>query len=131
MLVSVLRSIFSSLQPHHLSNRHPSRWIGASHLEQAIDLRQDHVLLGVQRYQPGYPALRIDWPMYQALVAAQEGLPIALQPFHILRRLDLFLRSLGQNVGGPRDTEMIEWSTQRRGINTTPVRISRSRRTYE
>ncbi len=101
------------------------------YLEHAIDLRQDHVLLGVQRYQSGDPALRVDWPMYQALAAAQVGLPIALQPFHILRRLDLFLRSLGQDVGGPRDMETIEWSPQRRRTNATSVRVSRSRRTYE
>lgn len=102
----------------------------ALHLEQAIDLRQDHVLLGVERYQSGDPALRIDWPMYQALAAAQKGLPIALQPFHILRRLDLFLRSLGQDGGGPRDMETIEWSTQRRRTETTSVRVSRSQRAY-
>jgi hypothetical protein len=103
----------------------------APQLEQAIDLRQDHVLLGVQRYQPGDPALRIDWPMYQSLVAAQAGLPIALQPFHILRRLDLFLRSLGQDVGGSREMETIEWSTQRRRTDTTSVRVSRSQREYK
>lgn len=103
----------------------------APYLEHAIDLRQDHVLLGVQRYQSGDPALRVDWPMYQALAAAQAGLPIALQLFHILRRLDLFLRSLGQDVGGPRDMETIEWSTQRCRTNITSVRVSRSRRTYE
>jgi hypothetical protein len=69
--------------------------------------------------------------MYQSLVAAQAGLPIALQPFHILRRLDLFLRSLGQDVGGPREMETIEWSTQRCRTDTTSVRVSRSQREYK
>lgn len=103
----------------------------APFLERAIEIKQDHVLLGVQRYCPGAPALRVDWPMYQALTAANVGRPISLQPFHILRRLDLFLRSLGQDVGGARNVESIEWSERGRRHRLPTVRVNRRRRTYE
>ncbi len=100
-------------------------------LEGAIEVQQDHVLLGVQRYEFGDPALRVDWSMYQALASADNGVPIALQPFHILRRLDLFLRGLGMDVSRPREVELIEWSeTGRRSVPRT-VRINRVRGEYE
>ena len=63
-------------------------------IAQAMGIRKDHALLAVQDWVPGDPSLRIDWPMYQALTSAHYGTPIEVQPFHILRRLDLFLRSL-------------------------------------
>jgi hypothetical protein len=99
-------------------------------LDNAIDIHQDHVLLGTQRWQPGDPALRVDWPMYQALVAAQMGHPIDIQPFHILRRLDLFLRHLGQDAGGSREIETVLMSDQRRR-QVERVRVNRRTRQYE
>jgi hypothetical protein len=102
----------------------------APHLADALEGRRDHVLLGVRRYQPGAPALRVDWPMYQALIAARTGTPLAVQPFYILRRLDLFLRSLGQDVGSTREVETIEWSDHRRRQQQT-MRVNRARRQYE
>lgn len=102
----------------------------APHLADALQVRQDHVLLGVRAWQPGDPALRIDWPMYQALAAASTGTPLAVQPFYILRRLDLFLRSLGQDAGGAREIETIEWSDHRRRALHT-VRVNRTQRRYE
>ncbi|KPV54553.1 hypothetical protein SE17_03080 [Kouleothrix aurantiaca] len=100
------------------------------HLADALKERRDHVLLAVQSYQTGDPALRVDWPMYQALMAARAGTPLATQPFHILRRLDLFLRSLGQDAGGTREVETIEWSDHRRRQQHT-VRVNRKQQCYE
>ncbi len=99
-------------------------------LGDVLDVRRDHVLLGVRRWRSGDPALRIDWQMYQALVAARNGTPINVQPFHVLRRLDLFLRSLGPDAGGTREIERIEWSDQR-GRGPVSVRVNRTLRRYE
>lgn len=99
-------------------------------LDNAIDIHQDHVLLGTRCWQPGDPALRVDWPMYQALAAAQMGHPIDIQPFHILRRLDLFLRHLGQDAGGSREIETVLMSDQRRR-QVEHVRVNRRIRRYE
>jgi hypothetical protein len=99
-------------------------------LDNAIDIHQDHILLGTRRWQPGDPALRIDWPMYQALATAQMGLPIDIQPYHILRRLDLFLRHLGQDAGGSREIETVLMSDQRRR-HVEYMRINRRTHQYE
>jgi len=80
----------------------------------AMEIRQDHVLLAFQGWEPGEPGLRVDWPMYQALTSAQSGTPIDVQPLYILRRLDLFLRSLGPESGGQRHIENIEWSNHKK-----------------
>jgi hypothetical protein len=99
-------------------------------IAQAMEIRQDHVLLAVQNWVPGDPRLRLDWPIYQALTSAHYGTPIEVQPFHILRRLDLFLRSLGPEAGGSRHVENIEWSDHQ---HRTPVsiRVNRTNQSYE
>jgi len=99
-------------------------------LDQAIAIRQDHVLLAVQDWQPGDPSLRIDWLMYQALTSADKGTPIEVQPFYILRRLDLFLRCLGPEAGGPRHIENVEWSDHKHRTIVS-VRINRNTQSYE
>lgn len=99
-------------------------------LDNAIDIHQDHVLLGTRSWQPGDPSLRVDWPMYQSLAAAQDGRPIDIQPFYILRRLDLFLRHLGQDAGGSREIETIFMSDQRRR-QIESVQVNRRTRKYE
>lgn len=99
-------------------------------IAQTMEIRHDHVLLAVQDWVPGDPSLRIDWPIYQALTSAHQGTPIEVQPFHILRRLDLFLRSLGPEAGGSRHIENIEWSDHQ---HRTPVsiRVNRTNQSYE
>lgn len=77
--------------------------------QDAMPIHQDHVLLAVHDWLPGDPALRIDWEMFQALNSARNGKPIVVQPYHILRRLDLFLRQLGNEVGKTDPVETIEW----------------------
>lgn len=80
---------------------------------EAVAVRQDHILLAVNEWIPGDAALRVDWEMYQALSSAKQGKPIDIQPFHILRRLDLFLRKLGSEGGPAYSIETIEWSNHR------------------
>ena len=99
-------------------------------IAQAMEIRQDHVLLAVQDWVPGDPSLRIDWPMYQALTSAYYGTPIEVQPFHILRRLDLFLRSLGPEAGGSRHIENIEWSDHKQWTLVS-IRVNRTNQNYE
>jgi hypothetical protein len=101
----------------------------APHLVDAMEIRRDHVLFGVKNWEVGDPALRIDWPMYQCLAAALGGRPIDAQPFHILRRLDLFLRQLGPYAGGTREIENIEVSTPRHR-RLSSIRVSRRMRCY-
>lgn len=101
-----------------------------SHLSSVFSIHKDHVLLGVQAYRPGDPSLRIDWTMYQVFVAAKAGKPVDFQPFHILRRLDLFLRSLGGDALGTREVETVEWSDHRRR-QLAQVRVNRATRSYE
>ncbi len=99
-------------------------------LSGALNIPKDHVLLAVQNWKPGAAFLKVDWPMYQALTAAYNGTPIDVQPFHILRRLDLFLRSLGFDAGGPRHIENIEWSDHRQRA-LVAIRVNRNKQTYE
>src|SRR5581483_11262024 len=96
----------------------------------AMEVRQDHVLLAVRDWIAGDPGLRIDWPMYQALTSAHYGTPIEVQPFHILRRLDLFLRSLGPEGGGSRHIENIEWSNHQYRTLVS-IRVNRTNQCYE
>lgn len=95
----------------------------------AIDIHQDHILLAVQNWLPGDAALRVDWEMYQALSAARQGKLIHVQPYHILRRLDLFLRRLGFEVARTSPVEIIEWSNYKQ---RTVVRmcVDRNRMSY-
>jgi hypothetical protein len=97
--------------------------------ENAIQIRKDHVLLAVHKWQPGDPALRIDWEMYQALAAASAGRLIDVQPYHILRRLDLFLRSLGFEVGRAYSEETIEWGDYKNRQLIT-IRVNREQLRY-
>jgi hypothetical protein len=99
-------------------------------IAQAMEIRQDHVLLAVQDWEPGDPSLRIDWPIYQTLMSADYGSPIEVQPFHILRRLDLFLRSLGPEAGSSRHIENIEWSDHQHRTLVS-IRINRTNQSYE
>ncbi|MCI0564898.1 MAG: hypothetical protein L0332_31890 [Chloroflexi bacterium] len=98
--------------------------------EEAIEIRRDHILLAVKRWEPGAPALRVDWEMYQALAAAKEGKLIDVQPYHILRRLDLFLRSLGFEVGRAYAEETVEWSDYRQRRVVT-IRVHRDEMRYQ
>ncbi len=102
----------------------------ATHLKNYLDIHQNHILLGVQNWQRGDPALKVDWTLFQALSSARSGMPIDVQPFHIQRRLDLFLRSLGVDAGGSRPIETIEWSDHRRRTIKS-VRVNRETRLYE
>lgn len=98
--------------------------------EGALDVQHDHVLLGVQDWLPGDAALRVDWEMYSALAEAREGRPIDSLPYDILRRLDLFLRSLGSEVGPTYFVETIVWSDyDKRKI--VPVQVNRKTLTYQ
>jgi len=99
-------------------------------IAKAMEIRQDHVLLAIQGWESGDPGLRIDWPMYQALTAGQQGTPIDVQPFYILRRLDLFLRSLGPEAGGQRHIENVEWSNHKKRT-LVPIRVNRTGQSYE
>lgn len=96
----------------------------------SMEVRQDHILLAVQEWLPGDPSLRIDWPMYQALTSANYGTPIEVQPFHILRRLDLFLRGLSPEAGGSRHIENIEWSNHQYRTLVS-IRVNRTNQSYE
>jgi hypothetical protein len=98
--------------------------------ENALEIHQDHVLLGTRYWLPGDPALRVDWEMYRALASAKNGTPIDVQPYHILRRLDLFLGQLGLLVSNYAPIETIEWSdhAQRKVVQ---LRVNRNERKYE
>jgi len=98
--------------------------------QNALEIHRDHVLLGMRYWLPGDPALRIDWEMFQALANAANGTPIDVQPYHILRRLDLFLRQLGLLVSNYAPIETIEWSDHARR-EVVRLRINRNDRTYE
>lgn len=96
----------------------------------SMTIYHDHVLLGTRGWLPGDPALRIDWGMYQALSDAQTGKRIETQPFHILRRLDLFLRQLGTRTTNYHPIETIEWS-ERRPNSLVQLRVNRISRNFE
>lgn len=98
--------------------------------EQALEINKDHVLLAVRNWLPGDPALRVDWEMYKALAAARQGKLIDVQPYHILRRLDLFMRSLGPEVGRVYSIETVEWSDYRQRVVVT-MRVNRRKLTYQ
>lgn len=98
--------------------------------EQALEINKDHVLLAVRNWLPGDPALRVDWEMYKALAAARQGKLIDVQPYHILRRLDLFMRSLGPEVGRVYSIETVEWSDYRQRAVVT-MRVNRRKLTYQ
>ncbi len=98
--------------------------------EDAIAVRQDHVLLAVKHWLPGAPALRIDWEMYKALWDAKQGKTIEAQPYSILRRLDLFLRSLSSETGNWAAIETIQWSDYRRHT-VVSLKINRKKASYQ
>ncbi len=95
-----------------------------------MQIHRDHVLLGTRSWLPGDPALRINWEIFQALSEAAVGKPIDMQPFHIMRRLDLFLRQLGTLTTNYHPIETIEWSN-RQERNLTQLRINRANRRFE
>lgn len=98
--------------------------------ENALQIHQDHVLLGTRFWLPGDPSLRVDWEVFRALASAENGTPIDVQPYHILRRLDLFLRQLGLLVSNYAPIETIEWSDHARR-DVVRLRINRNERQYE
>lgn len=100
----------------------------APKLAGALNVRQDHVLLGAHGWRPGDVGLLIDWPMYKALADARNGTPVDVQPFHILRRLDSFLRNLSSS-SDTRQVETIEWYDRRRRSQEL-VRVNRSNQRY-
>jgi len=67
--------------------------------------------------------------MFQALSSAQNGKPIDVQPYHILRRLDIFLRQLGNEVSKSDPVETIEWS-EHRSRKVVSISVDRDKRTY-
>ena len=79
---------------------------------------------------PGEPSLRIDWEMFRALANTENGTPIDVQPHHILRRLDLFLRQLGLLISNYAPIETIEWSDPARR-DVVRLRVNRNERKYE
>ncbi len=92
----------------HINPRFNSPQLGS-----VLKVHQDHIVLGMKHWKDNGPILRVDWEMYQALTAAEQGRPIDVQPSHLLRRLDLFLRKLGSKAGDVRSVERIEWSNHR------------------
>jgi hypothetical protein len=98
--------------------------------EEAMQIHQDHVLLGTRYWLPSDPSLRVDWEMFRALANAANGTPIDVQPYHILRRLDLFLQQLGLLVSNYAPIETIEWSDHARR-NVVRLRVNRNERQYE
>jgi hypothetical protein len=98
--------------------------------DEAIIVRQDHVLLAVQNWLPGDPALRIDWEMYKALSEAKQGKAIEVQPYAILRRLDLFLRDLGPTAGNWASIENIHWGDYKRRT-VVSIKVNRNKQTYQ
>ena len=98
--------------------------------ENALQIHQDHVLLGTRYWLPGDPFLRVDWEMFRILASAENGTPIDVQPYHILRRLDMFLRQLGLLVSNYAPIETIEWSDHMRH-DVVRLRVNRNERQYE
>ena len=96
----------------------------------ALQVHQDHVLLGTRYWLPGDPSLHIDWEMFSALANAANGKPIDVQPYHILRRLDLFLRQLGLLVTNYAPIETIEWNDHVRR-DVMRLRVNRNEYKYE
>jgi hypothetical protein len=97
--------------------------------ENAVDVRQDHVLLAVQNWLPGDAALRVDWEMFKSLWDAKQGMAIEVQPYSVLRRLDLFFRSLGPEAGNWSSTETIKWGDYRRRTEVT-IKVDRRKAAY-
>jgi len=97
--------------------------------EGAVEVRQDHVLLAVQNWLPGDPALRVDWEMFKSLWDAKQGMAIEVQPYSILRRLDLFLRSLGTEAGNWSSIETIKWGDYRRRSEVV-IKVDRRKAAY-
>src|SRR6266540_5375496 len=98
--------------------------------DEAVTVRQDHVLLAVQNWLPGDPALRIDWEMYKALWEAKKGKAIEVQSYSLLRRLDLFLRSLGPVAGNWGPIENINWGDYKKR-SVVSIRVSRNKSAYQ
>jgi len=95
----------------------------------AVDVRQDHVLLAVLNWLPGDAALRVDWEMFKSLWDAKQGMAIEVQPYSILRRLDLFLRSLGSEAGNWSSIETIKWGDYRRR-NEFTIKVDRRKSAF-
>lgn len=117
-----MRSISSSLLQIYHPRLNPA-------YEGAVEVRQDHVLLAVQNWLPGDPALRVDWEMFKSLWDAKQGMVIEVQPYSILRRLDLFLRSLGPEAGNWSAIETIKWGDYRRRSEVT-IKVDRRKSAY-
>jgi hypothetical protein len=118
-----MRSLSSDSLQVYLSKLNPI-------YEEAVTVRQDHVLLAVRNWLPGDPALRIDWEMYKALWEAKQGKAIEVQPYSTLRRLDLFLRSLGRIAGNWSSIENIIWGDYKKRRIVT-IRVSRNKLAYQ
>jgi hypothetical protein len=97
--------------------------------EYSVDVRQDHVLLAVQNWLPGDPALRVDWELFKSLWDAKQGMAIEVQPYSILRRLDLFLRSLGPEAGNWSSVETVKWGDYRQRTEVT-IKVDRRKVAY-
>jgi len=98
--------------------------------DNAVSVRQDHVLLAGQNWLPGDPAMRVDWEMYKALWEAKQGKAIEVQSYSTLRRLDLFLRSLGPTAGNWAATENIIWGDYKRH-SVVSIRVNRNKSVYQ
>lgn len=98
--------------------------------DNAMTVRQDHVLLAVNDWLPGEPALRVDWEMFKALWEAKQGKAIEVQPYSILRRLDLFLRSLGPEAGNWAAVETIHWGDYKKQ-RLVSMKVNRRNMTYQ
>jgi hypothetical protein len=98
--------------------------------EDAVEVRQDHLLFAVRNWMPGDAALRVDWEMFKALWDAKQGMAIEVQPYSILRRLDLFLRSLGSEAGNWSSMETIKWGDYRRR-NEVTIKIERRKSVFQ
>jgi len=96
----------------------------------AIEIHGDHVLLGTEDWEPGDPTLRVDWELFRALSDAKLGKAIEVQPYTILRRLDVFLRRLGQNVGGWSAVETVLWGDYQRQ-EVVELRVDRKQAAYD
>jgi hypothetical protein len=97
--------------------------------ENALTIRQDHILVAINDWEPGDPGLKVDWEMYRALADAKLGKALEVQPYAILRRLDVFLRGLGQFTGKWSAVETVLWGDYKRR-EVIEIRVDRRRSAY-
>ncbi len=63
--------------------------------EGAFGYQADHVVLAAEPQHREVASLLVDLTLIKALLDAQRGLPIALRPAEVLKRLDMFFDQLG------------------------------------